>query len=222
MKRFVIGDIHGRYEALVEVLKKCKFDYKKDKLIIIGDIVDGGTETKKCVDELLKIKKIVFVRGNHDNWFLDFFTKGIMETIWTSQGGMATLASYIEKNKKRIFIPESHKKFFSKSVIYHIEDGMLFVHGGFDHKKGLKDTPENIMWDRTLVEYAAKGNIIKKYKLVFVGHTPTQSYGALHPLFFSNLVMMDCGAGWDGKLAIVDIDTKKFWLSKPQKSPVNR
>ncbi len=28
---------------------------------------------------------------------------------------------------------------------------------------------------------------------------------------------MDCGAGWSGKLAIMDIDTEEYWLSKKQK-----
>lgn len=39
MKSYAIGDIHGRIEALKEVLNKCKFNYKIDKLIILGDVV---------------------------------------------------------------------------------------------------------------------------------------------------------------------------------------
>ena len=66
MNTFVIGDIHGRIEALQEVLLSSTFDYDKDKLIILGDIVDGGANSKDCVDELLKIKNTVFVLGNHD------------------------------------------------------------------------------------------------------------------------------------------------------------
>jgi predicted phosphodiesterase len=41
MRRFVIGDIHGRVQALKEVLEKCSFDKKKDRLIVLGDVVDG-------------------------------------------------------------------------------------------------------------------------------------------------------------------------------------
>jgi len=66
MKTFTIGDIHGRYKALKEVLKLSKFDYDNDKLIVLGDIVDGGINTYKVVEELLKIKNIIFVLGNHD------------------------------------------------------------------------------------------------------------------------------------------------------------
>ena len=56
MKKFVIGDIHGAYGALVQVLQRSKFDYKKDLLITLGDIVDGGKDSYKCVEELLKIE----------------------------------------------------------------------------------------------------------------------------------------------------------------------
>ena len=66
MKRYVIGDIHGNYKALVQVLKKSKFDYKKDTLILIGDVVDGYNESYEVVEELIKIKNKVFILGNHD------------------------------------------------------------------------------------------------------------------------------------------------------------
>ncbi len=66
MRTFVLGDVHGRIEALKEVLEKSKFKYKKDKLIVLGDIVDGGYDTYQVVEKLLKIKKLVFIIGNHD------------------------------------------------------------------------------------------------------------------------------------------------------------
>ena len=56
MKKFVIGDIHGNYKALMQCLEKSKFNYKKDKLIVLGDTCDGLPDVKECFDELLKIK----------------------------------------------------------------------------------------------------------------------------------------------------------------------
>ena len=40
-RTFTIGDLHGRVEALKEVLQKSNFDYEHDTLIVLGDIVDG-------------------------------------------------------------------------------------------------------------------------------------------------------------------------------------
>src|SRR5688572_22553093 len=76
MRRFVLGDIHGEYDYLIDVLKKSNFDYENDLLIQIGDIVDRGPEPFKCVDELLKIKNSVFLAGNHDAHFMHWVETG--------------------------------------------------------------------------------------------------------------------------------------------------
>ena len=98
---------------------------------------------------------------------------------------------------------------------------MLFVHGGFRPEVGVrKETKFNLVWDRDLIKYAMEGNFINPYDWVFVGHTTTQTYGLTQPIRYRNLYMIDTGAGWSGKLCIMDIDTKKYWLSKLQKPAV--
>lgn len=230
MKRFVIGDIHGRFEALKEVLKKSKFNYKKDKLIILGDIVDGGYNTAEVVEELLKIENKVLVLGNHDVFFMKHISTGWGEEIWIQQGGANTLRSYgaIVKeadyvsdesfvDTSNINIPVTHQEFFNKGVYYYIEDNMLFVHGGFKPKLGVEKTSKfDLVWDRNLIHVARSGQKIKGYKKIFVGHTTTQTYGLEVPVKYQNLIMMDCGAGYNGKLAIMNIDTEKYWLSERQ------
>lgn len=62
----VIGDIHGGHKALVQCLERSNFDYEKDTLICLGDVVDGWPETPQCIEELLKIKNLKYVMGNHD------------------------------------------------------------------------------------------------------------------------------------------------------------
>ncbi|MBU1204735.1 MAG: metallophosphoesterase [Nanoarchaeota archaeon] len=212
MRRFVIGDIHGRYKALKEVFKKSSFDYDKDKLIILGDVVDGGYNTNLVVEELLKIKNKIFIIGNHDEWFMNHIRSEWAEQIWLSQGGRETLSSY--KDQK---IPVIHQEFFNKGKYYHVEDKMVFVHAGFTpdlHPS--KERKFTLVWDRDLIKYARAGNVIKQWESVFVGHTTTQTYGSTKPIKFNNLWMLDCGAGFTGKLCIMDIDTKDYWLSKSQ------
>lgn len=215
-RTFVIGDIHGRFEALKEVLANSKFDYEEDKLILLGDLVDGGANTKEVVDELLKIKNTIFVRGNHDQWFIGFIEKNSMPAIWTSQGGWATLTSY---GYPKIKIPDRHKKFFLKSIYYYIVGTSVFMHGGY--RAGLKtvedEDPEVLMWDRELIARMYSGLIIGAWDRIFVGHTSTQYYDSLEPCRFGKLIMMDTGAGWSGKLSIMDIDTEQVWQSELQK-----
>jgi len=193
-------------------------------LIVLSDVVDGGRDTKQVVNELLKINpnNIVFVLGNHDLWWMNFIKTRKREQIWYVQGGKNTLNSYRANGK--ITIPSEHIKFFDNYKLYHIMDNMLFVHGGFDHRIGVEKTKEyDLLWDRSLIAFA-KDNIIQPYDKVFVGHTTTQIYGnlpeikdCLRPIQFNNLIMMDCGAGWNGRLSIMNIDTQQYFESEVQR-----
>ena len=236
MKRYAIGDIHGRVEALKEVLKKSKFNYKDDKLIILGDIADGGYNTAQVIDELLKIKNCILVLGNHDEWFMNHIASGWSEEIWIQQGGANTLKSYGAKIKESdyitdrsfidardLMIPVTHQDFLNRGKYYHIEDDMLFVHGGFLWEKGIENTPkEVILWDRDLINHTRESfGDIKPYKKIFIGHTSTQLIdNTMDPIKYNNLICLDTGAGWTGKLTIMDIDTEKFWQSKTQKPAI--
>jgi serine/threonine protein phosphatase 1 len=231
MKRYVLGDIHGRYDALIEVLTKSNFNYDEDILVVLGDVCDGGNQTKEVIDELMKVKKLFYVSGNHDSiWFSNYLTKGFKDEIWLSQGGRETLNSYKLKNCK-LEIPLRHKLFITtKSTDYFILSDMIFVHGGFNPMVHIeKQTREFLVWDRNLYKTAQRKPIVmnlteqdikekRLWKKVFIGHTTTQFIGnnIMEPVKFNNLIMMDTGAGWSGKLTIMDIDTEKYWQSKIQ------
>jgi len=223
MKKFVIGDIHGNYKALTEVLTLSGFQKDQDKLIILGDICDGHNRTRECVEEILTIPNRVFVLGNHDLWFIDYLVQVEKRPeAWIHQGGDATLESYERVGD----IPENHRKFFlTEHVPYHEEDNMCFVHGGFPYGSSPRFEPlDELLWNRSLcykmkeLNSNGKTGLIQQYEHVFVGHTTTQLFGnVLYPLTFGNLTMLDCGGGWDGKLAMMDIHTKKYWLSGASK-----
>ena len=36
-----VGDIHGGYKSLLQVLQRCNFNPEEDQLICLGDYVDG-------------------------------------------------------------------------------------------------------------------------------------------------------------------------------------
>lgn len=61
-----MGDIHGNYKALLQCLKLSDFDYDNDTLIQLGDVVDGHADSFEVVEELLKIKNLISIKGNHD------------------------------------------------------------------------------------------------------------------------------------------------------------
>lgn len=227
MKTFVIGDVHGNYRGLLQCLERSGFDKENDKLISLGDIADGWSEVPECVDTLLSIKNLVAIRGNHDVWCYDWFMHGRTPLLWTQQGGKATMDAYVRTGQ---IVDKFHKDFWEEQIDYHIDDeNRLFIHGGWDYLEGFPrgaELPVNAgsiakecHWDRSLLEGArsafgdknreGKFKALEQFKEVYIGHTAMNG----EPRQFGNLWNMDTGAGWYGKLSIMNIDTKEFWQS---------
>jgi serine/threonine protein phosphatase 1 len=213
MKRFVIGDIHGAHKALQQCLQRAGFNYKTDLLISLGDICDGWPETNQAVDELLKIKNLNYILGNHDYLALQWMQHGIKDEIWLDQGGIATLQSYHEK------VNERHKAFFEQALPYLIIDNKLFVHAGFNPLRRMEDqTLEHFLWDRNLARIAIDfytkriETPLTGYDEVYIGHTPITSG---RPLNSCGVWLMDTGAGWSGVLSMMNIDSKEIFTSDP-------
>lgn len=232
MKTFVIGDVHGNHRALLQCLERSGFDKENDKLISLGDIADGWSEVPECVDTLLSIKNLVCIRGNHDVWCYDWFKMGATPLIWTQQGGIATIEAYIRTGK---LVDKFHQDFWNDQIDYYIdEENRLFIHGGWDYMEGFPrgallhvnagSIAKECHWDRSLLMGAksAFGNkmarngkfkALEEFKEIYIGHTAEND----GPNQYGNLWNLDTGAGWYGRLTIMDIDTKEFWQSDPSR-----
>jgi len=113
---YIIGDIHGCYQQLIQLEQKIKESEENSDVhfIAVGDLVDRGPDSVKVLQHILQgieQKKYSAVLGNHDDMFLyilhilrpdilpsytTFYTarKEDMYTHWLSQGGDATLESF--------------------------------------------------------------------------------------------------------------------------------
>lgn len=80
-KIMTVGDIHGNYKALKQCLQRASFNYDKDTLIVLGDVCDGWAYVDKCIDELLKVKNLRYILGNHDQWALEWAINGLQKEI---------------------------------------------------------------------------------------------------------------------------------------------
>ena len=212
-RMFVIGDIHGAYRALRQCLERSGFDYERDYLICLGDVTDGWPETKQAVDELLRIKNLIYILGNHDWWALQWMLAGKIEDVWYDQGGQATIDSY------RDGIPPQHTAFLSDADLYHIHENKLFVHAGINPLTPLEEQDKNtFLWDRSLASlaldlypYGSDGKL-STFDEVYVGHTPIPYSEPIHSL---GVWLMDTGAGWSGVLSMMNITTKEMFISEP-------
>jgi len=219
---YVTADIHGNVRALRQCIERSGIDRDNDILIVLGDTVDGWPFVKQTIDELLTFKKLIHIIGNHDLWAIKYWVDesyrfGEDPNIWLSQGGNQTKLSYGYE-----LPPKEHIKLLQESPLYlETVNGNVYVHGGIDpNQRDLsKQTRDTITWDRQLMESAWNKHFCNpNYKFagknrIFIGHTTTEVYGDTKPLFLCNVVCMDTGAGWSGKLTFMDVNTLEYWQS---------
>ncbi|GAC1428044.1 MAG: metallophosphoesterase family protein [Chitinophagaceae bacterium] len=245
MRTFVMGDIHGAYKALVQCFEQAGFNYKEDTLIQLGDVADGFDEVYLCIEELLKIKKLIALKGNHDDWFNEFITPGNHNRRW-AQGGKATAISYLRLSGREDMIksagegyyvplasadiPVTHRRFFQQQQLYYIdESNNCFVHAGFNRHLPFKEQPAYLYyWDRSLwteaLSYAGfsrgshlpgKFQMATSFNDIFIGHTTTLHWKKDKPMKAANIYNIDTGAGHGGRLTIMEVSSKKYWQSEP-------
>lgn len=243
MRTFAIGDIHGAHLALEQCLERSGFDKEKDRLILLGDHCDGWPYVMEVVEILLGCANVINIIGNHDKWFHDFLDTGVHTDAlgpW-HQGGEGTARSYLRARhreheiQKKPYqygyittlqptdIPVTHWRFFKSQQLYYVDEhNRCFVHGGFNRKQPIreqKNYPYFLYWDRTLWEQALCCANNKKLKTkdgftnIFIGHTTCSRIDNMRPVYKGGVWNLDTGAGWEGKLTIMDVDTKEYWQS---------
>lgn len=227
MRTIVFGDIHGGLKALVQLLNKVEVN-EDDKLIFLGDYVDGWSESAQVIQFLIELSaKIdcVFIKGNHDAWCEKWLNDGDVNPTWYMHGGKETLDSYdmVSDTDK-----EKHLAFFKSIVMYHIDNkNRLFIHAGFTSMHGVEKEvyEETLYFDRTLWEMALTmdkninvdsslyPNRLKLYTEIYIGHTPTTRFDSIIPMQAVNIWNIDTGAAFKGKLSAIDVDTKDVFQS---------
>ncbi len=241
MKTFVVGDVHGAHLALQQVLERSGFDKENDLLITLGDIADGWPYVYECVEILLTIKNRIDVIGNHDEWFRHWMLGGTHPQQW-NQGGVGTVKSYLRSvDNEYLFyenpyvgiqsglnqgdITAEHWKFFMHQHLYYHdkERNYFFVHAGWNRESTVETVkricPMEFFWDREMWKKAmccadgAKLKTADNFDTIFIGHTTVTHWKTDKPIYKGGIWNLDTGAGWSGKLTIMDIDTKQYWQS---------
>src|SRR5690606_34804664 len=150
---------------------------------------------------------------------------GVKNPEWLAQGGESSIKSYagISAAEK-----EKHLLFFQNLVNFHIDfENRLFVHAGFIHQNepNSEHFPNVVYWDRTLWEMVCAMDLsispnddrypkrLKQFEEIYIGHTPVTRLGFDKPTNFANVWNVDTGAAFNGKISMMDVDTKEIWQS---------
>lgn len=223
MKRLLaIGDIHGRLGKLRELVRQVWPD-AEDQVVFLGDYIDRGPDSRGVIDFLLtfaeRFPRTVFLRGNHEQLFLDALVERGIRTgktlreisplyrrnalgsdveLFLGNGGSATLLSY----EGTWEIPPEHRRFLEETVLTYRVGRYLFVHAGAgDGFEAEEQDPYVLLWSR----FSPPGRGEERQ---VVGHTIT---GDGQPRFEAGRIHLDTGAGTDGPLTACDLLTQRIW-----------
>lgn len=229
MKTVLIGDIHGGFRAMKQLLETANLP-KNSKYIFVGDYVDGWSESAEVISYLIDFSKknnCIFLRGNHDELLYRYLKHGDNNPLWMAQGGESSIKSYEKLSEEE---QNKHLQFFENLVNFHIDSkNRLFVHAGFTNQHGPQHEhyPNLVYWDRTLWEMACAMDTsipeendtypkrLKLFTEIYIGHTPVTRVGFDKPANFANVWNVDTGAAFKGKISMLDVDTKEIWQSEP-------
>ena len=100
MATVAIGDVHGNFLALDDLLAKVTPTMgERDVLVLLGDYIDRGPDTRGCLDRIVRLKEeakygVVTLLGNHEAWMLRSLLDPTCHIWILALQSFATIRSY--------------------------------------------------------------------------------------------------------------------------------
>jgi len=228
---YAIGDIHGRYDLLTEMLAMIVADAldrhngRVPVLVTCGDYVDRGPDSARVLTALDWIRRdgrlrLRALKGNHEAAFLSFLSDPHDGSAWLSFGGDATLLSYgvrppadfqdpIELVRARDDLlermPAAHLRVLQELEMMVVLGDYAFVHAGIRPGVPLaRQKSEDLLWIR--------GPFLDRTepfeKRIVHGH----SWIEAAPEIYDNRIGLDTGAYETGVLTAARIEDNEVML----------
>ncbi len=212
----VIGDIHGCFHTLKDLVVKIRAKYPNMEIYSVGDLVDRGNFSYEVI-EYVKSEGIKFTPGNHD-YMMYYFIKYPTHEIgrpWTYNGYEPTLLSYNNHFDKL----NEHLDFIFSNPLYYNLDDCFISHAGIS--RSMKNIlPDDYQNDLSKMDEAIQSNInaesgilwtrdalLNIGKLQVVGHTIKKEVISSEKY---NTVYIDTGAFLGNKLSAVIVEKNRI------------
>lgn len=218
MKVDIIGDIHGCYDELIQLLLKLGYINEDGvyvhpegrRLAFVGDATDRGPKSLQTLRLLFALQdagRLVYSPGNHCNKLYRFM-KG--NKVQQTHGLETTVAEFEALSKReQEMLQKRYIEFYESLPIYTVldEGKLIIVHAGI--REDMVGKPLS----KKVITFALYGDITgekhpdgrpvrrdwaKHYKgesIIVYGHTPV-----LEPRFIHNTVNIDTGCVFGNKL----------------------
>jgi serine/threonine protein phosphatase 1 len=217
---YAFGDIHGRGDLLQNMFAVIDADLTRNPVarpieVFLGDYVDRGPNSAKVLDLLIdrgRQRETVFLKGNHEAFFLEVMSDPTKLDQWRQIGGLETLMSYglqpsinsdVAEQARligelRAVLPEQHFSFLNGLMLYFVCGDFLFVHAGVRFGISLDEQREaDLLWIRN--EFLDRDENFGKF--IVHGHTPVRE-----PDLRRYRINIDTGAYATGNLTLLRIE----------------
>src|SRR5512139_1522044 len=224
-RTIAVGDVHGEIDHLDRLLGRLPRLGADDTIVFLGDFVDRGPKSAEVVARVREVErtseaKVVSLRGNHEDAWLQVVDKGWIEFVLPRVNGcLEALRSFrgeqpateddvpTADEMKALFdgsfLPKDVVEWMRGLPVFYEDEHAIYVHAGLVAKGGRFQHPSEtepkraLLWTRSREFFADY-----RGKLVVVGHTATK----LLPTELSEYTPEDPTDLWAGP-SVIAIDT---------------
>ena len=191
MATYAVGDIQGRYNDLLRLLDRLEFSFEKDRLILLGDLVNRGPDSLGVIRFAMQHpEQVRVILGNHD-----LFLIGILENI-LKQRPHDTLSGILTAPDRK----EIHDWLCKQPLAIHDPElNFLAVHAGVHPQWTLEDALERAQE----VEQVLKDPIRTEFFKNMRGNKPKRWSDSLE--------------GWERIRVIVNVLTRMRYIKRNKK-----
>jgi serine/threonine protein phosphatase 1 len=204
-RTIAIGDIHGCSQALGALIQAID-PAADDTVVLLGDYVDRGPDTKGAIEMILDLERrcrVASLLGNHDLMLLDAVLHSTILGPWLECGGAATVRSYEGKLSN---VPPEHLAFLRRCKRYYETPTHFFVHANYAHEVALDEQPDYLLfWEHLQFHIPAPH---ENGKIAIVGHTAQKSGEILD---LGHIICLDTFCYASGWLTAMDIESGHIW-----------
>jgi serine/threonine protein phosphatase 1 len=108
MSTIAIGDIHGNYRALDNLLNRIvPHINSEDTVVFLGDYIDRGPDSKGCIESIISFRnsysgRVVTLLGNHEQWLMRTYKDYTKHSWLLGMEAFETIESYSREAAEKL------------------------------------------------------------------------------------------------------------------------